>query len=59
MKILNALTMSVWLRSPEEGRVKRLSFDRVAKAKRVAPTSNVEGEEIVLTVWKHREKLHE
>ena len=51
--------MSVWLRSPEEGRVKRLSFDRVAKAKRVAPTSNVEGEEIVLTVWKHREKLHE
>lgn len=59
MKILNALAMSVWLRSPEEGRVKRLSFDRVAKAKRVAPTSNVEGEEIVLTVWKHREKLHE
>lgn len=59
MKILNALTMSVWLRSPEEGCVKRLSFDRVAKAKRVAPTSNVEGEEIVLTVWKHREKLHE
>lgn len=59
MKILNALTMSVWLRNPEEGRVKRLSFDRVAKAKRVAPTSNVEGEEIVLTVWKHREKLHE
>ena len=59
MKILNALTMSVWLRSPEEGRVKRLSFDRVAKAKWVAPTSNVEGEEIVLTVWKHREKLHE
>ena len=59
MKILNALAMSVWLRNPEEGWVKRLSFDRVAKAKRVAPTSNVEGEEIVLTVWKHREKLHE
>lgn len=59
VKSLSADTMGVWSRSPEEGCVKRLSFDRVAKAEWVAPTSNVEGEEIVLTVWRHRVKLYE
>lgn len=39
--------MGVWLQSSEEECVKRLSFNRVEKSKRIAPTSDVEGEEIV------------